>query len=44
VTDSVPAARPYAVSPDFRDRRPDRTRKFTTPLLYRLSYVGEERC
>jgi len=27
----------------FRDRRMDRTRKFTKPLLYRLSYVGEER-
>ena len=24
----------------FRDRRLDRTRKFTKPLLYRLSYVG----
>src|SRR6266568_6514829 len=26
----------------FRDRRLDRTRKFTKPLLYRLSYVGAD--
>jgi len=25
----------------FRQRWPDRYRKFTKPLLYRLSYVGE---
>ena len=40
VTDSVPAARRCAVRLIFRDRRLDRTRKFTKPLLYRLSYVG----
>ena len=26
--------------PIFLDRRPDPNRKFTKPLLYRLSYVG----